>query len=271
MYGVVYLILNKINGRKYVGQTIQPLKVRFNEHASKRNNAPLGKAIKKYGRENFYCGVIKTCASKEELDYWEKYYIAALHCKAPYGYNLTDGGEGATGCSRTPEQRAKLSAIYKGKSRPPEVCAKISAGKKGKSRKPFSTEWRVNISAGLKGHKKTPKHCANISAAQKGKRLSSEHIAKISVARKGKPLSVGHRAKIAATEREYSPFKNLLCEIDKRHLTHTALGKILGYYKATISRKMRGVSKFTESDRVKLEDFFGKPADYLLECNFVNG
>ena len=179
MYGVVYLIWNKVNGKRYVGQTIHPLKARFNEHAAKRNNAPLGKAIKKYGRENFYCGVIKTCESKEELDYWEKYYIAVLHCKAPYGYNLADGGEGATGCSRTPEQRAKLSAIYKGKSRPPEVCAKISAGKKGKSRKPFSPEWCANISAGLKGHKKTPEHCANISAAQKGKRLSSEHIAKI--------------------------------------------------------------------------------------------
>lgn len=36
MYGVVYLILNKINGRKYVGQTVQPLKVRFREHAKKK-------------------------------------------------------------------------------------------------------------------------------------------------------------------------------------------------------------------------------------------
>lgn len=36
MYGVVYLILNKINGRKYVGQTVQPLKVRFKEHAKKK-------------------------------------------------------------------------------------------------------------------------------------------------------------------------------------------------------------------------------------------
>ena len=81
MYGVVYLILNKINGRKYVGQTVQPLKVRFNEHAKKKDNTLIANAIRKYGKENFYCGVIKTCSSKAELDYWEKYFIAALKAK----------------------------------------------------------------------------------------------------------------------------------------------------------------------------------------------
>ena len=254
MYGVVYLILNKINGRKYVGQTIQQLKVRFNEHAAKRNNAPLGKAIKKYGRENFYCGVIKTCASKAELDYWEKYYIAALKTKKPYGYNLTDGGEGTQGYHLTPEQRAKLSAKMSivllgnkhtlGYRHTPKSRAKMSATRKGK---PKSPEWRAKIGAG------------NI-----GKKLTEESRAKIRAAHMGKPLSAEHRAKIAATEHGNNPFKNLLREIELRQLTYKALSKLIDMPLSSLSYKMQGVRKFTEGDKVKLEKFFGKPIEYLL-------
>ena len=81
MYGVVYLIWNKVNGRKYVGQTVHSLKRRFKDHAC--SDYYIGKTIRKYGKENFYCGVIKTCESKEELDYWENFLslcsIARLH------------------------------------------------------------------------------------------------------------------------------------------------------------------------------------------------
>ena len=75
----------------------------------------VGKAIRKHGRENFRYGVIKSCASKEEMDYWEKYFIVALHSKTPYGYNCTDGGEGVIGFKHTPETCIKMSAMKKGK------------------------------------------------------------------------------------------------------------------------------------------------------------
>ena len=245
MYGVVYLILNKINGRKYVGQTVQPLKVRFNEHAKKKDNTLIANAIRKYGKENFYCGVIKTCSSKEELDYWEKFFIAALKSKKPYGYNLTDGGEGFIGYRHTPEVLAKIRETKKRSSRVAEHCAKIAAARRGK---PLS-----------------PEHIAKVSAALKGKPKTAEHCAKIAAALKGQPLTPERRAKISATERGYSPFKNLLREIDERQLTYTALGEILGVSSQPVSRKMQGVRKFTEGDKVKLEKFFGKPIEYLLE------
>ena len=214
MYGVVYLIWNKVNGKKYVGQTVQPLKVRFNEHVRKKDNMLIGKAIRKYGKENFYCGVIKTCESKEELDYWEKFFIAALKSKKTYGYNLTDGGEGFIGYHPTPEMRAKQSAIHKGKPHSPEWCAKISA------------------------------------------------------AHKGKTISVEQRAKISATSRGNNPYKNLLYELEERQLSYKALSKLIEMPLSSLSYKMQGVRKFTEADRVKLEEFFGKSADYLFECNF---
>lgn len=116
VFGVVYLILNKLNGKMYVGQTVQSLKNRMARHLS--GDQYIDRALKKYGLENFYYGVIKSCASKAEMDYWEKFFIAALKTKSPIGYNLTDGGEGTVGIERTPEQRAKLSAALSGERNP---------------------------------------------------------------------------------------------------------------------------------------------------------
>lgn len=241
MYGIVYLILNKVNGVKYVGQTIQPLKVRFKEHVRKKENTLIGNAIRKYGKENFYCGVIKTCTSKEELDKWEKYYIAVLKTKKPYGYNLTDGGEGTVGYHLTPEACAKIGAKN----------SVALLGNKNTLGYHHTLESRAKMSAARKGKPHSPEWCANIAASRRGKTLSAEH-----------------RAKIAATSRGNNPFKNLLSEIESCQLTYKALSKLIDMPLSSLSYKMQGVRDFTEQDKAKLEEFFGKPADYLLECNF---
>ncbi|MBR3050492.1 MAG: GIY-YIG nuclease family protein, partial [Selenomonadaceae bacterium] len=130
VYGIVYLIMNLVNGKKYVGQTVRSLEKRMLQHTY--DNLCVDKAMRKYGLENFYYGVVKSCASKEELDYWEKYFIVALKSKVPNGYNLTDGGEGTVGRKHTPETLAKMSASKLGKKRSAETRAKISVSRKGK-------------------------------------------------------------------------------------------------------------------------------------------
>lgn len=265
MYGVVYLILNKVNGRKYVGQTVKSLEKRFNKHARKKDSMLIGRAIRKYGQENFYCGVIKTCSSKEELDYWEKYYIAVLYTKKPYGYNLTDGGEGFVGYHHSPEVCAKISKAKKSSSRVAEHIAKLAEANRGRHHTP---EACAKMSASHKGKPKTAEHCAKIAAALKGQPFTPERCANIAASKRGKPLSIEHRAKIAATERSNTPFKNLLIEIESRQLTYKAFSKLIDIPLSSFSYKMQGVRNFTECDKVKLEKFFGKSVDYLLECNF---
>lgn len=73
VFGVVYLVWNLVNGKKYVGQNVQPLEKRFNEHANCKKTL-IGKAICKYGKKNFRYGIIKSCASKAEMDEWEKFF-----------------------------------------------------------------------------------------------------------------------------------------------------------------------------------------------------
>ena len=123
------------------------------------------------------------------------------------------------------------------------------------------------MSAARKGKPLSAEHCAKIAAALKGQPFTPERCANIAASKTGKPLSAEHRAKIAATSRGNNPFKNLLNEIESRQLTYKALSKLIDMPLSSLSYKLQGVRNFTECDKVKLEKFFGKPADYLLECN----
>lgn len=96
MRGFIYKITNIINGKSYIGQTIQDVKDRFYQHcATKCNksvlNMAIHKAIKKYGKSNFTIEVIKEIDSANLNDrekYWIKYYNSYNN-----GYNSTKGGQ----------------------------------------------------------------------------------------------------------------------------------------------------------------------------------
>lgn len=96
MRGFIYKITNKINGKSYIGQTIQNVKERFYQHcATKCSQAILNmvihKAINKYGKLNFTIEVIEEVESTNLNDrerYWIKYYDSYNN-----GYNSTKGGQ----------------------------------------------------------------------------------------------------------------------------------------------------------------------------------
>lgn len=87
----IYLITNKINGRCYVGQSVDITR-RWRQHkeVAYREQAPLYKAIQKYGIENFDFCVLEEC-SREELDSKEIQYIEQYNSYF-CGYNQTRGG-----------------------------------------------------------------------------------------------------------------------------------------------------------------------------------
>jgi hypothetical protein len=62
-------------------------------------------------------------------------------------HNRTDGGDGVSGFTHSPETRAKLSAANKGKTLSPETREKLSAARKGET---FSPETRAKMSAAKK-------------------------------------------------------------------------------------------------------------------------
>jgi group I intron endonuclease len=90
----IYCYRNKINNKKYIGQSVN-LKAR--KRCFGREYRYSGKlfqnAVKKYGKENFEYSVLTHC-KKEELNYFEQFYISRLKTNnREYGYNLTSGGD----------------------------------------------------------------------------------------------------------------------------------------------------------------------------------
>ena len=92
----IYMITNKINNKKYIGQSIR-IETRWREHRNSylRNdkNTHLYNAMKKYGLENFDFIILEEC-KKEELNNREKYWIDFYQTTdRNKGYNATSGGD----------------------------------------------------------------------------------------------------------------------------------------------------------------------------------
>lgn len=111
--GYIYKITNKTDGKIYVGQTIQPLEVRWKHHRSMRGNCRyLKSAFKKYGIDNFDFEMICNCLN-EELDKFEIQYMEEFNSMVPNGYNLREGGNGGR---HHEETKKKIADTLKGRT-----------------------------------------------------------------------------------------------------------------------------------------------------------
>ncbi len=199
VYGVIYKITNKVNGKVYIGQTTRGFKKRYGGNLLSTTNNHLKRAIYKYGLESFtIIEVYDIAFSKTELNIKEMIYICLYGSyKYQYGYNKTYGGEGGTHTEETRKKLSKslkgrklskehiqnMSRSMKGKKHTDETRKKLSEVKKGKE---LSLEHKKKISEAVKKAMNRPEIKEKISEAMKGKMTSIEHRKKISEARKGK-------------------------------------------------------------------------------------
>lgn len=92
----IYQIINKINGKSYIGKTEYSVEHRWKEHLKacrqeKNQSRALYRAMNKYGIENFECIQLKetNTPNEDEMIYIQDYNT--YH----NGYNETLGGDGA--------------------------------------------------------------------------------------------------------------------------------------------------------------------------------
>ena len=136
--GCIYSILNKVNGKIYIGLTERPT-TRRTEHFSElrhRNhcNPHLQNAWNKYGEENFEYHILEHCDDSmlgENEDWWISYFDST---NRDIGYNLQSGGD--RGYSISEETKKRLSEERKGIPLPEEVKRKISEANSGE-KNPF--------------------------------------------------------------------------------------------------------------------------------------
>lgn len=185
--GFIYLITNKINGKQYVGQTIQTIRARWNAHVSesRRDDYPMAQAIKKYGAENFVVSEVARCNSLEQLNELEILFIQQYNTLRPKGYNLASGGKNAI---PHPDTIQRLSESHKGQKPTQRQIERAREVNTGIVRSP---ETRRKIGLASKGRnvgrKHTAEHNAKQSASLRGRKFSAEHKAKIGASLRGKP------------------------------------------------------------------------------------
>lgn len=94
---LIYKITNEINGKCYIGQTVNSFDRRYDggKWWLYTSNIHLKRAVKKYGLENFSLSIVEeNILSESTLDQKEIYYIKKYNSLYPYGYNFLEGGSG---------------------------------------------------------------------------------------------------------------------------------------------------------------------------------
>lgn len=127
----IYRITNLVNGKRYIGQTVN-IKKRFHDHQNYSSNTHLKNSITKYGLENFKFEVLFEVSSKTQADKLEIALIAKYDLTNPMnGYNKDSGGSHG---SPSEETRLKQRLSHLGKSLPEEQRHKISESMKKNDR-----------------------------------------------------------------------------------------------------------------------------------------
>lgn len=141
--GIIYKVTNKINGKSYIGQSINALHERkkSHKHGMKFTNSFVyfHNALRKYGWDNFIWEILENCLNNK-LNKREVYYIDKFNT-FNIGYNLTPGGD--FNPMNIQEIRNKVSQAQTGKILSKETRKKISESLKGRK---YSKQYKENMS-----------------------------------------------------------------------------------------------------------------------------
>ena len=163
----IYVIENKLNNRKYVGQSVE-IEERFKRHirASKNKNAktynyPLMRAFRKYGIKNFTFKVLEL-TDKKDLNIKEEYWVNKLDT-FENGYNQKEGGEYASVIQKiTPKKLRKITKLLKeGKHTQKEIAKMFGVSKEMIHKINVGKYWKRDIEYPI-STPKTPKGGATV-------------------------------------------------------------------------------------------------------------
>ena len=153
-------------------------------HNFSRRNIWHKRIVKKYGKKNIQI-IIHKKDSEESAFRSEIRLIRLFRSAGVELCNLTDGGEGVSGCKSLVGHKVSM-----------ETREKLSKALKGKKKPPRSVEHRKKISVIQKGKKVSEDQKIKQSLAMIGKKASDETKRKMSEAHRGNKYNFGKKATI---------------------------------------------------------------------------
>ncbi len=182
----VYIHINKLNGKKYIGQTSQNPQKRWDNGRGYLTSPKFYNSIQKYGWDNFEHKIIASNLSLEEANILEQSLIQTYNTQDDeFGYNIKDGGKNGHHSEETKKKIGEANHIsLQGKSHSTGWCKLISEMFSGEGN-PFyghhhSEETKKKISENRKGK------CAGQNHPFYGKHHTKESLQKISENRRSK-------------------------------------------------------------------------------------
>ena len=158
----IYKITNIQNNKVYIGQTIRPIKDRFNRHINDALHNGIdthfARAIRKYGKESFTIEEIDSANTQEELNQKERYWIQYYN-SIKDGYNETDAISKCGGNTYQSKTEKEIEVIKN----------KISEGKLGAKNPMARKIKRINILTNESDIFDTIISCAKACGIQNGK------------------------------------------------------------------------------------------------------
>lgn len=198
--GTIYCIINKVNGKLYIGQTIQKPEQRLKDHYHEINRKDSHasksiflKALNKYKREEFL-QVILWQGNSLLLNEKEVYYIKLFESKFPNGYNLAEGGGGRRGYKLPKDVVIKMSLARKGKKLSPKSLESLRLKR---SQYIMSEETRKKIGDGHRGRKCSEETLEKMRNAAKGRIISDAQKEKLRIAHLGRKASEETKKKMS--------------------------------------------------------------------------
>lgn len=101
-FGIVYLLIHRLSGLKYVGQTVTTFARRWTGHCNdaarepSSNESLVSDLIRRDGPDSFHSEILGTANNQYDLDNLEQHFIAEHNTLAPRGLNKTRGGGGCS-------------------------------------------------------------------------------------------------------------------------------------------------------------------------------
>lgn len=237
---VVYEIKNLINGKRYIGSTVNKRK-RWRRHRNwlqdnKHSNNHLQNAWNKYGEENFEFSVLEKVGDEDNLldkeqEYLDKEdpeYNVAIDAKASMR-GISGEDHPWYGAKHTEEAKKKMSEAHKGKKLSEKTKDKISEAHRDKD---ISREIEEKIIKFL------PDEVSGENNPFYGKKHSEETKEKMSEAHKNK-MRGEDNPKSKLTKKKVKVIKYLL---KGEHFTQEEIGGMFGVSGAHIGKISRNES-----------------------------
>lgn len=214
----IYKVTNLVNGKIYIGQSVDPIR-RIKQHIDVRSKQGylLNYAVKKYGVENFLFEVIRSEIPIEQINEIEIQCIREHNCKRPYGYNLTNGGEGTKGYAHSQETRKKMSQAQFGKKLSDETKNKLRTFNVGKR---LSEEHIHKISTAKIGTQHSEETKKKISLVKQN--MSEDTKKKMSESHKGKPSNMSGKSHSEESKRKISIANSNPSEDTRKKMSESA-------------------------------------------------